>query len=531
MRLINPMSTNRCQMSDPLRIAAIVLLSSLSFNANCQKIDSLKTLLPKKTGIERAEILYNLAYEYVDFDYKLAQQFSMQAFSAAAVFGDSLLMVKAGRMYALALARDGKNESSTKWALKVLPIARRNSFERELKQILNRLGIDYTHFGRYDSALIYHFESLSLREKNGDAFEIGMTLGNVGFVYFLLKDYDKALSFFGRAREFQLKLDKPDLDVVLLNISACYIYKRQFDLARNYIDEALSFCKEDCSSRSLMIAKLHLGLISCELKKFEEAKRYFAESYNLAEGVNDVRYKLDNVANLLDIARWTNDLRRNNELLQKAENLLKEDVSPHSQATINMYHVLFESYGFLRNLEKLAFYQNKYIQLKDSVYNEELTTSLMRVEADYMEKENKTKIESQAKVLSLTNEMVKRQRTINLIIGLVAVLAVGFVVLLVVTVRQKKHANILLEKKVFERTVQLENQHNLLRKSLQEREIQLERMTSDIRSSLATIKGLGLLVLHDVNVLNASAYVDKIEKTSNSLLEGLNLAKPDSLEQ
>lgn len=40
---------------------------------------------------------------------------------------------------------------------------------------------------------------------------------------------------------------------------------------------------------------------------------------------------------------------------------------------------------------KRLHYQQKYIELKEGVYNEELTINLMRIEANYQERENMLK--------------------------------------------------------------------------------------------------------------------------------------------
>ena len=44
----------------------------------------------------------------------------------------------------------------------------------------------------------------------------------------------------------------------------------------------------------------------------------------------------------------------------------------------------------IKTSKKCCFYQNKYISLKDSVFNEELTKNLMKAEAEYQEKENQS---------------------------------------------------------------------------------------------------------------------------------------------
>ncbi|HMG89894.1 MAG TPA: hypothetical protein VK589_07535, partial [Chryseolinea sp.] len=141
--------------------------------------------------------------------------------------------------------------------------------------------------------------------------------------------------------------------------------------------------------------------------------------------------------------------------------------------------------------------------------------------SEYQERENKTKIEAQAKILALSNEVISRQRALNLIVVVVALLLAGFVITLIQNVKRKKRSNYILEQRVKERTIELELNHNLLLKSFHERDVQFQRISTEIRSSLATIKGLGVLVSHDVGTVNASNYLAKIEETSNNLMQGL----------
>lgn len=520
-----------CHLSNLLTFVVCALSSCISFTANCQKIDSLESLLPYQKGLQRATLLYQLAYEHIDVDNTQAKIYAGEAYNMAKAYGDSLLIVRSGRIGALALARLDEQDSSIDVSLQILPIAKRNNFEVELKHILNRLGGGYSYNGNYDMALTYHFESLALREKTGDKFDIAVTLHNIGFVYYNLDDFDKALSFFNRSLEYREKVEnKYDLDILLVNISLVYVYKGQLDLADAFLKRAFDLCGNNCSKKFLTSAYYNLGMISMGRGDLDKARSKFLESYSLAKEIDNTRFEIDNMVNLLQLARKKGSVNMEKDLISEAEALLAESMK-YPVSLIDLYSELFQTYGMLQNLEKKSFYQSKYIQLEDSVFSTGLTKNLMKVEAEYMERENKAKLEAQGKILALTNDIIERQRTINVVIGIVAVLSAGFVILLVETVRQKKHANVRLEEKVFERTIQLENQHNLLRKSLQEREIQLERMTNDIRSSLATIKGLGLLVLHDVNMLNASTYVDKIEETSNSLLEGLNSTKPTGFEK
>ena len=427
-----------------LTVVMVVLLAVGSIDGYSQKVDSLMSLLSDKRGVERANILYELAYESVEFDYEQAKKYGREAFIDAKIRGDSLLLVKAGRIGALALARNNQGDSSIDLSLEILPVARRNMYYSELKYILNRLGTGYLHKGKYDSSLIYHFESLSIREKNGEEKDIGGALNNIGLVYYTLKNYDKALSFYRRSEESTKRKNEEGLDwMLLLNISLCYAYKDQFAMASEYVKRAYELCGNNCSKSFLMFSNFNLALISKGVNKLDDAEREFSKSFLLSKELGNVRFQLENLVYLLELARITRRLDSSASLLAEAEALLAKDV-PYRLVSTKLCHQLFDAYEWLKNSQKKSFYQSRYIQLRDSTFNEEHTTNLMKVEADYMERENKAKLEAQEKILMLNNDMIIKQRVLNVVVGIVAFLSIAFVIVLVQRVKHKKHANSLL---------------------------------------------------------------------------------------
>ena len=47
-------------------------------------------------------------------------------------------------------------------------------------------------------ALKCYFQSLEMSERNGDKF-VSVALNNIGFVFFKLEDYDKAISYYAQS--------------------------------------------------------------------------------------------------------------------------------------------------------------------------------------------------------------------------------------------------------------------------------------------------------------------------------------------
>ena len=80
---------------------------------------------------------------------------------------------------------------------------------------------------------------------------------------------------------------------------------------------------------------------------------------------------------------------------------------------VKLYSRLSQLYRTLRNFGRASDYQLKHAQIRDSVYSEDLTNNLMRIEANHLEQENLRKIESQNEILALNQRIINRQNWIN----------------------------------------------------------------------------------------------------------------------
>jgi hypothetical protein len=211
----------------------------------------------------------------------------------------------------------------------------------------------------------------------------------------------------------------------------------------------------------------------------------------------------------------------NREILDDVERILDRG-SFYIEGIMQLYAQLAEVYKKSGDIRKVAVFQDQYIALRDSIFNNQLIANLMKVEGDFVGRENKAKLESQHRILELSNDIINRQHTLNIVVGIVAVLLIALVILLLQNIKVKKRTNLLLEIRVKERTIELQKNHDTLLKALQEKDIQVQRISSEIRSSMATINGLGVLVSHDIGTVSASTYLEKIQETSNNLIKGLN---------
>jgi len=502
----------------------LLLLVLIAQSGWCQNttIDSLESILPGKSGEQRTDILYELAYQFGDLDNAKSLEYGDQALKSARKSGDSLRIVKAGRIKSYSYRRINEIDSSLILSSEILPIARRNKYTAELKSILNGLAYASIYKASYDKALKYLFESLELKKIDGDKFEMSVALHNIGLVYYKLCDFDRALSCYQEALALKNQIEnKYDLDILLVNIGLCYAYNNICVEANKYIDEGFARCGDNCSDDLWVAGSLGYGIISFYEEDFLKAEKHFLKSYKLSKEVGDERFQLESII-------WLSDIYINDDKISIAEKYLRETEqiiqkkSPFNLELIGIYAQFFKLYQKNKDFEKMSFYQNKYISLKDSVFNDEVTKNLMKAETEYQERENRSRIESQTKILALNKEVMYRQKIVNACFGAIAFLVIIISVILAKSNKHKQHRNELLDERVKERTRELEMNRDALQRAWQERDELISKASSDIQSSIATLKGLCFLGAREIDHPKATEYWKQLDNTSNGLSALMN---------
>lgn len=506
------------------RYLIVFLLVSVFLPGHAQKkIDSLKSLLVKTTGVHRVEILRDLGYEYLDVDNEVAKQYGSEGYKIATRLNNNVLIVKAGRILAAAKLKLGLIDSAIQIYNTLIPIAKQNELTGDLPRLLNFLGISYLNVAQYDKALNTFFEALAVNQQSQNTDEIESLLINIGLVYYKLKNYDKSLVYWQECLTSKSnRNDHFELSLLLINIALSYAYKNDLENAKHYIGLAIEECAGECSPRLKVASTFCLGIIHFNSNNFHEAEMQFLKSYRFAEDKKNTRYQFDNVDYLTQISIRRNKFYQAIEYLKEAEKLIKEGV-PYNLEVIKIYAQFLKVYSLTKNYKEAAYYQQKYIQLKDSIYSEELTANLMKVEAEYQERENKAKITSQNYLLVLKEQVIANQNLLNVAVFSMVIVLVVLAVILFRSNRQRKAINRLLELKVKERTKTLEMDQAELIKACKERDLLLERTVEQVRTSVVSINGIcinGLIVPGDVKALR---YFKEVEETSNSLSNALKL--------
>jgi signal transduction histidine kinase len=195
---------------------------------------------------------------------------------------------------------------------------------------------------------------------------------------------------------------------------------------------------------------------------------------------------------------------------------------------MEIYREHYVLFGKKKDFKNEAVYQRKYIHLRDSIYGEELTQHLMAVHAENEERENQSKIEAQEKVLDLKEEIITRQTILNILAVSIALLLVALIFILYRNNAQKKRNNKLLEEKVKERTVELQESFDMMQRIYKEQDEIVLKASNDMKNPLNTLKGLCEVAAKEFDDEESSTYVKNISTIVDQIEEKINsLTKPD----
>ncbi|WP_276370539.1 tetratricopeptide repeat protein [Chryseolinea sp. H1M3-3] len=489
--------------------------------AQNRTIDSLEALL-HSSHPQTSEILVKLVYEHFDSgDLDKVLKYTHDGIKAANSSGDTLTLVKMVRLKAHAFRNLNRIDSSLNLLMRILPLAKGNKYVEEIKFILNGIAVCHTVKASYDQALKYYFEILEF-PLGAQGVTEETVLGNIGIVYYKLQEYHKAATYFKDALKIRVVNNRYfGYEMELINTSLCYAHLDSLAEAKRYLNQAKSWRSQELPPEVKMLFCNALGIVLMKEGKNIDAKAQFLESYSLANQVKDERLRLDNIILLSEISIQQNRFNEAEGYLRDAERTISEG-SPYNLELIKIYARLVFLYSKSNDYKRMSFYQNRYIQLRDSVYNEAMTNNLMRIHAEHLEKENKARIESQNKILALNDEVIHQQKIANVSFGGAAFLLVLLTILLAKNNLQRKKMNALLDKKVKERTKELEMNQDTLQRAWHERDVLIKKASEGIQSSIATIRGLSSLGEREIDHPKASEYWSELNMTSTRLSSIVN---------
>lgn len=502
-----------------------------------RKVDSLSRLIQSEKGTKKLDLMRELVRVHLDNNIEESLNISKQALALAYDLGDSLRIVQFKRANGFIYRKLDSLTLSIRELNEGLAIANRNNFNDDQIKILNTLAIAYSLNGNPDKALECHFKAITVNEKLGNKEELSITYNNIGFVYFKLKDYDRALEFYRKSLETKNSISsKYDLDRLLINMALCYIQQKKYQEAEEYINKAIDLCKVGCSSAVQIEAEFSLGVSLLEQKKNADAVLHFDKSFQLAKQFGEKRFQIESLLNLALVKEREGLKSEAIDYLKEAESIASS--TNYTLSLIEVYKQFSKIYQDQKDFANSSQYQAKYIQLKDSIFSDDLIKNLAKVQTNFAERENLKTIQEKDLKLELKQALIDKQNSQYFFIVAIAILVLLLaIVSLLATHRQQKASNEISKAKfvIEEKNQQLATQNKELDKRVRERTSDLLKSTlmltqvnkeldnflykssHDIRGPLMTFQGLCNLGLMESNDLVVRNILEKLLSHSDKM--------------
>jgi tetratricopeptide (TPR) repeat protein len=498
----------------------LLFLTTLFHQANSQNIDSLKTLLPQTTGLKKADILFYLAKGSIaNKKFDEAKEYGWSGFLLARELNDTASILKTGRVFATALRRSREYDSSISVYQSLLPLSTNSSDIVERDNIVSGLAMVYLYKGEYDKALKFNFESLRLSEHVHDTAGISISLNNIGLIYYKIKDFKKATSYYARSIDLKKRIgDRHDLHLGLINLGLAYQGDNDLINSEKYLREGLALCNDNCPAYVEINGFLGLGIVYATRKENATAIAFFQKSYTLAKAAEDIRLMLDNLERLSIIYLATNRFSDARNCLAESDSLAKLYPSFKLERT-KVYRQLARLYDQSKDYKKVAHYQNKFIEVNDSLFTENFISNMLRVEAEFLAEESEAKLRAQNEVLLLKEDVIASHEKINLISAILTGVTTCLLFILWGNFKRKKKINALLDQRLQERSTEFNATHEGLLRTVRDRNTRMNQVASGIQQTLQMMQRLSITALKDISDPIARQYFDEMERTRHELAD------------
>ncbi len=334
--------------------------------------------------------------------------------------------------------------------------------------VYNNIAKSYNKQGKYDKAIEVLIKGLSTAENTNNEYWTNFFTTLISLNYHDFESYDKGVLYGLKAVELATNAKKNNNDKLIFAYNTLAINYDDW----NKPDKALYFHKKNIALHkgkdTLLLSTTYnnVGNTLLKQKKFADAQRWFNRSLTITEinlksgPKNDLYYyKLSTIyTNLASIAYQLDDFAKAEKLFEKAAFMAKNSKSAEK---LRDYYAHFYRFNKKRkNLAQTIDSQEKYIELRDSVFNKDRAEKFEELETKYQsEKKERALLQSKALIIQKENET--EQKNNQFLIA--SIVAIGFFMIGLLLYRQQRQKNIQItqENELKSAIVQIENQNKL----------------------------------------------------------------------
>lgn len=370
-------------------------------------------------------------------------------------------------------------------------------------KILGELGGIYNLTLQHEKAVKHLTQAIKIYEKlDGNQSELAVIMQRLANSYVKQEKLDFALEIYSKTLEIFKAVKRMDnYYLTLINVADCYQYKNEYEKALETINESIKGLLPYKNSRLLAVAYGVKGDALKNLKQHEKAKDAYEDAISHA-------YK-SNSSRTIQIAREFMQLLINQNDQDRINRLIKETQPFYEEANIEYQYSYLETiasaYANSRDYKKAFEVSQSSHELKDSSYNQNKKELVDDIQALYQvnerEKENK----------KLNAAIVKKDENLSILtIGTIILVILIFFILVTWITRANYQKKILSIEK--ERADELSYKLKIETENLQLKERLIEQQKTEL---------LG----YSMEVANMNEKIDNLIQSTDEIGENNAIGK------
>jgi len=411
-------------------------------------------------------------------------------------------------------------DSAVYYTRKAIVVFEKLRDAKTLNTLYYNLSLTYRKLGEYDKSIEASLKGLENADKNN--FEIGRFnfTDHLALIYHDFENFPKGVYYGKKALALARKMTKDRnayIPVALNSLAINYDDWGYPDQALFYHKQVFNYVK---GKDTLTIDHTYnnIGNTLLKQKKYKEAERWIKIAVAIGEknerDNGQQRYDIDfyskatNYTNLAVIATKTNQLDKAGEFLEKAKEYSQKSQS--AEKLRDYYRAEYEFNKLRKNLQETIESQEKYIKLRDSVFNKNRDKSFLEIEAKYQTAKKEKEL--------LNKELeIKKKNTQAIILGII-ILALLIITFLVYRQQKLKNSQQEQEFELKSAIAKIETQNKL-----QEQRLHISRDLHD---------NIGSQLTFIISSVDNIKYAFEIEnsKLDNKLSSISNFAKSTIIE-
>jgi signal transduction histidine kinase len=530
-------------------------------------VDSLEKRLLQSEGLEKAQILHQLAGRYIGQEPAKALAYAQKAYQQAQTLRNQPFIIDCQNRLGSVKVSMAAYAEALSYHQKALVLAQGIGDSNRVAESLKFIGNAYYYLATYQTAVEYYYQSLQIYERIQDVSGQSKILNNLGNVFIEMGEYEKALGYFQDSFLTDQRLnDVVGMMISVNNIGNAYRGLRDYEKSLEYYNRYLQMTQELQTRKGLTIVYNNIGEIYLEQKKYTEALVYLEKGLALADELQNLDEQANFLQNLGKVRLAQGQAQQALVYGQQALAKVRQSKSLKLEAEIQRF--LAETYFILGDMRNAYLAEKSFSDLSSTILSEKSRSKILKIEEIYEnEKQQRLieRLEREKKLQVAENQLQEKRLQARklLAIGTSIIAALLFVVAFISYKRYQikqeannsllakqaqissqnealarsqqiiqeqnellKSANSALEEKVNERTEELKKSYLQMLELTTQLDNFLYRASHDLKGPIARLIGLCNIGLIDVSDEKGKDYLKRLQQNALSMdgiLSGLLL--------